>query len=94
MKYEMDKNINQYWLNTGPWYNTAICLRLHGSLFGVFIKHTISDRYNLLCTLVKLDKIQPADEDNEIRIINRSIPKTTTIEALVSLFSTFNFIDT
>ena len=33
MKYDMDENNNhQDWLNKGPWYNTAICLRLHGSL--------------------------------------------------------------
>ena len=25
MKYEIDKINHQYWLNTGPWYNTAIC---------------------------------------------------------------------
>ena len=29
MKYEIDENNHQYWLNKGPCYNTAICLRLN-----------------------------------------------------------------
>ena len=39
MKYEMDENNHQDWLNKVPWYNTDICLRLHGSLFEDFITH-------------------------------------------------------
>ena len=39
MKYEMDKNNHQDWLNNGPWYNTSNCLRLHGSMFEGFITH-------------------------------------------------------
>ena len=57
MKYEMDENNHQDWLNKGPWYNTAIYLRLHGILFECFITHAISDRYNLICSLVSHDKI-------------------------------------
>ena len=60
MKYEIDESNNQDWLNKGPWYNTAICSRLHGSLFEEFIIHTITDRYNILCYLVAHDKKQPA----------------------------------
>ena len=33
MKYEMDESDNTDWLNIGPWYNTAICSRLCGSMF-------------------------------------------------------------
>ena len=33
MKYEIDENNHQYFLDKGPWYNTDICSRLHGSLF-------------------------------------------------------------
>ena len=36
MKYEMDENNHQDWLNKGTWYNTAIYLRLHGSRFEFF----------------------------------------------------------
>ena len=39
IKYEMDKNNHQDWLNKGPWYNAAICLRLYGSRFEDFITH-------------------------------------------------------
>ena len=52
-------NNNQDWLNKVPWYNTDICLRLHGSLFEDFITHARSDIYNLMCSLVAHDKIQP-----------------------------------
>ena len=55
-KTEMDKNNHPDWLNKGPWYNTAICSRLHGILFEAFITHTITNRYNLLCSIVAHDK--------------------------------------
>ena len=62
MKYEIDKNNHQYWLNKGTWYNTDICSRLHGSLFEYFITHARTDRYNLMCSLVSHDKKLPAYE--------------------------------
>ena len=31
-KYEIDEISHRYWLNKGPWYNTSIYSRLHGSL--------------------------------------------------------------
>ena len=37
MKYDIDENDNQDWLNKVPWYNTSICLNLHGSMFEYFI---------------------------------------------------------
>ena len=78
----MDKNNHQYWLNKGPWYNTAICLRLNGSLFEDFITHARTYRYNLMCYLVANDKIQPAYEYYESSIGYRPIPKNETTEAL------------
>ena len=78
MKYEMEKNNHQDWMNEGPWYNTAICLRLHGSKFEYFITHAKSDRYNLIYYLVTHDKIQPAYEDGVIIIGDRSIPENST----------------
>ena len=53
--YEMNKNNHPNWLNKGTWYNTAICSRLHGSLFDEFITNARTDRYNLLCYLVTHD---------------------------------------
>ena len=59
MKYEIDKNNHQDLLNKGTSYNTSICLKLHGSMFEDFIKHARTDRYNIICSLVAHDKIQP-----------------------------------
>ena len=57
---EIDENNHQDWLNKGPLYNTSICFKLHGSMFEYFITHARTDRYNLMCSLVAYDKIQPA----------------------------------
>ena len=57
MKYEIDKNNHQDWLNKVPWYNTSICLKLHGIMFEYFITHAITYRYNIMCSLVSHDKI-------------------------------------
>ena len=78
----MDKINHPNWLNKGPWYNPAICSRLHRSMFEYFIKHARTDRYNLLCSLVEHDKKQPAYEDHEISIGDRLIHKHATIESL------------
>ena len=94
MKYEIDGNNYQDWLNKGPWYNTYICLNLHGSMFETFITHARTYRYNPMCSLVAHDKIQPACEDDESSIRDRSIPKNATTKVLESLGSTINFIDT
>ena len=78
MRYVIDKNDHQYWLNKGHWYNTSIRLKLHRSMFEYFIIHARTERYNLMCSLVAHDKIQPAYEDYEISIVDRSIPKYAT----------------
>ena len=52
----MDESNHPNWLNKVHWYNTAIYSRLHGSLFGYLIIQEITDRYNLLCSLVVHDK--------------------------------------
>ena len=59
MKYEIDKINHQDWLNKGPWYNTAICSRLHESMFEDSITNARTNRYNLMCSLVSHDKKQP-----------------------------------
>ena len=58
MKYEMDENDHHAWLDKGSWYNTSICLKLHGSMFEYFISHARSDRYNFMCSLVEHDNNQ------------------------------------
>ena len=71
LKYEIYENNHQDWLNKGPWYNTPICLKLHGSMFEYFITHARTDINHLFCYLVAHDKIQPAYEDDEISIGDR-----------------------
>ena len=50
-------------MNKGPWYNAAICSKLHGSMFEDSITHERTDRYNLLCYLVAYDIKKSAYED-------------------------------
>ena len=38
MKYYMDKNNHNDWVNKGPWYNTSICVKFHESMFEDFTK--------------------------------------------------------
>ena len=88
LKYEIYENNHQDWLNKGPWYNTSICLNLHGSMFEDFITHARTDRYNLMCSLVAHDKMQPSYEDYESSLGDRSITKYSTTKALTSLGAT------
>ena len=78
MKYETEENNHQDWLDKVPWYNKSICLKLHGTMFEYFITHAITDRYNLMCSLVAHDKMQPNDEDDESSLRDRSIPMDAT----------------
>ena len=75
MKYEIDGSNHPDWFNKGPCYNTAMCSRLHGSLFEYFITHARTDRYNLMCYLVAHDQNKTAYEDEEISIVDRILPK-------------------
>ena len=56
MKYEMDKNNIQDWLNKGSCHNTSICLKMNVSMFEDFITHARTDRYNIMCYLVHMVK--------------------------------------
>ena len=82
MEYEMDKNNHQDWLNKGPWYNTSICSKLHGSRFEDFITQARTDRYNPMCSLVAYDILQIDYKYNEISIGDRAIPDDATIKTL------------
>ena len=68
MNYEMDENHHQDWLNKGPWYNTSICSKLHGSSFEDFITQARTYRYNIMCYLVAHDRLQLYHKDNESSI--------------------------
>ena len=63
MFYEIEENNHPDWFNIGPWYNTAICSKLHGKLFEYFIRHARTDRYHLMYSIIVHDKKQPSYED-------------------------------
>ena len=75
----MNETNHQDWLNKGPWYNTSICSKLHGSMFENFITQARTYRYNLMCSLVSHDILQLDYNDDEISIVNRAIPDDATI---------------
>ena len=77
-KYDTNKNNHQDWLNKGPLYNISICLKLHGSMFEDFITQARTERYNIMCSLVTHDKIQPDSDDDESSLGDRSIRNDTT----------------
>ena len=89
----MDKNNHQDWLNKGPWYNTSICFKLHGSRFEDFITHARTDRYDLMCSLVDHDRLQLYYKDNKSSIGDRAIPDNVTTKTLEALGATINFTD-
>ena len=92
MKYEMKEN-NPDWLNKGPWYNTTICYKLHGTVFEYFIINAITDRYNLMCYITSHDSQQPTYVDDASSGGGREITKNATTAALKLLGTTLNNID-
>ena len=93
MDYENFSNHeNVGWFETGPWHNKNICSKLYGTTFEGFIKQAITDRYNIMCSLVDHYRMQDNEQDDEISLGDREIPKYATVKALKSLGATFNFI--
>ena len=68
------------WLNKAPWYNINICSKLHGSRFEDFITQARTERYNLMCSLVARDRLQPDYEDGVSSIGDRAIPNDAIIK--------------
>ena len=50
LRYDMDKN-NPDFMTGGPWYNTSICKKIHGTVFEEFIRNEITDRYNIMYSI-------------------------------------------
>ena len=82
MKYEIDERNHQDWLKKRPCYNTAICSRLHGSMFEDIITHARNDRNNILYYLVAHDKKLPDYEYEDRSIGDRIIHNHMTTKAL------------
>ena len=47
-----------------------------------------------MCSLVSHDRLQDNEQDDEISLGDREIPKDATVKALKSLGATFNFMAT
>ena len=81
MDYEMNtKNNHLDWSNKGPWYNKHICSKLHGIKFEDFITQARTDRYNIMCSLVAHDRLEPDYKDDEISIGDIAIPNDAAIK--------------
>ena len=93
MLYEIEENNHPDWFNKGPCYNTTICSKLHGKVFENFIKNARTGRYNIMCSMIALDKQQPTHVENESSGVGLPAPKNSTKEALEALGATLNYID-
>ena len=65
MLYGIEENNNIYWFNKVPWYNTAICYKLHGGKIEDFISNARTDRYNIMRSIISHHKQQPKYFDDE-----------------------------
>ena len=77
----------------GPWYNTSICKKLHGTVFEEYIRNSRTDRYNLMCFIDAHEKHQPSYVDDISSGGGNELQQNSTTDALVSLSATINFID-
>ena len=74
------KNNHLDWLNKGPWYNKNICSKLHVIKFEDFITQAITDRYNIMCSLVSHDRLQTDYKYDESSIGDRAISNYATVK--------------
>ena len=80
MEYEINTKSNHLnWLNKGPWYNINIYSKLHGIRLDDFITQARTDRYNLMCSLVAHDRLEPDYEDDVSSIGYRALPNDATL---------------
>ena len=59
MKYDTKINNHNNWLNKGPYYNTDIYYKLHGTAFEDYIRNDRTNRYNIMCYITAHDKLLP-----------------------------------
>ena len=82
MKYYIRENNHPDWLNKVPRYNTAICSKLHGTMFDDFIINDRTYRCNNIFSIPAHDKIQPTFVDYSGSVGGRAIPNNATTAAL------------
>ena len=71
---------NHIWLNKCPCYNTAICSKLHGTLFENYISYDIIEKYNIMCFINAYYKLLPTYVDDANSRDDRAILKNATTE--------------
>ena len=91
LQYDMDKHILE-WMTGVPWYNTSICKKLHEKVFGVFIRNSRTDSYNIMCSIDANEKEHQSSFDDGSSGGGCPIPSNSTTESLVSLGATIDFI--
>ena len=77
LKYDMDKH-NPYWITVGIWYNTSICKKLHGTVFGEYIRNAITDIYNIMCSIDAHEKQKPSSIYDGISGGGNALPSLST----------------
>ena len=82
MIYDIKENYHPSWLNKGPQYNTSICSKLHGTVFGYFIRNDRTDRCNIMCSITAHDKLQPIYVDDARSIGIKAITNNATKPSL------------
>ena len=74
------KNNNLDWSNKGPWYNKNICSKLDGIKFEDFITKARIEQYNIMCSLVAHDRLEPDYKYDESSICDKAITNDATIK--------------
>ena len=82
MKYDIKVNNHPDCLNKGPWYNTDICSKLHGTVFGDFIGSDRTEICNIMCSIPAHDKLQPTYVDDAGSGGGIEIPKNKKLTEL------------
>ena len=82
IKYDIKENNHPDWLNKVPRYNTAICSKFHGTVFGGFIRNFRTNRCNIMCSINAHDKLQPTYIDYPRSAGGIAIPKNSTTASL------------
>ena len=91
MKYEI-KEKDHHWLNKGPWYNTNMCSKFNGTVLEYFIRNSITDRYNIICSITAHVRQQPIHVDDASSAGGIAIHNNATTAELKSIGETLDFI--
>ena len=59
---KLENNIDKhdpYQITCGTWYNVYICMKLHGTVFEIYIRNTKTEKYNIICSIDPHEKKYP-----------------------------------